>query len=38
MKQLDVETFFLQRVKPAVIFPMYDMLKSKSYDIYPGQH
>ena len=29
---------FWQRVKPAVIVPMYDMLKSKSYDIYLGQN
>ena len=29
--------YFWQRVKPAVIVPRYDMLKSISYDIYLGQ-
>ena len=30
-------SYFGQRVKPAVIVPRYDMLKSISYDIYLGQ-
>ena len=29
--------YFWQRVKPLVIVPRYDMLKSISYDIYLGQ-